>query len=521
MEHAPHARSALLTDTRILLLAALASLAAHLVCITEYGYFRDELYYIACSNHPAWGYVDHPPFSIFVLVLVRQALGESLVAIRILPAVAGAVVVFVTGRMARDLGGGRVAQIVAALAALTAPVILGNAGRYFSMNAFDLLFWALASWIAIRIFRDDAGKLWLLFGIVAGLGILNKYSMAFFLAGLGVGMVLTPARKHFLSAWFWMGAVLGGLLVLPHVLWEMHAGFPTAEFVRNAALEKNMPVTPLAYLYGQFGMAGPGNAVIWIGGLIFAFGAGGQKRWRPFGIAYVVIFLAMALQNGKTYYLSPVYPLMFALGGCGIESLARTLAARWVLPATLGLMLLSAAVFTPYAIPVLPVESFVRYEAFLGITPEREERGQPTVLPQYYMDMFGWEEMADTVANVYRRLSADEQRQCFIYVRNYGEAAAIDFFGRKYGLPAAACAHNSYWYWKPAEWTGEVSIIFGSRMDTAASAQDLRRFFGDVQLATVTASRYGMPYEIGRPIFVCRKAKITLDQLWARDRHFI
>jgi hypothetical protein len=511
----------ILTDSGIVSSFALLALVVHLPFIGEYGYFRDELYYIACSKHLAWGYVDQPPLSLFLLAVTRALFGESLLAIRILPAITGALVVFVTGRMARELGGGRFAQILAALAALTAPVILGNAGRYFSMNAFDLLFWALGSWVVVRIIRDNAEKLWLVFGGVAGMGLMNKYSIGFFILGLGIGMLLTPARRHFLSRWFWLGALVGLLIVGPHLVWEYQNGFPSREFIHNASTLKNTSTSPLEFFLGQIGNTGPGNAVVWIGGLVFAFVAGEQKRWRLFGVIYLAIFTVMAFQNSKAYYLSPIYPLMFALGGCGIESLARRATLRWVRPVTVGLMLLGAIVLAPYAIPMLPVETFIRYQELLGLTPPREEIGQTAVLPQYYADMFGWEEMVDTVAGVYRKLPPEDQGKCLIYVRNYGEAAAIDFFGKRYGLPAAACTHNSYWYWKPSAWTGEVSIIFGPRMDTTACFQDLRQFFEQVELVTSTSGRYGMPFEIGRPIFICRKAKITLDELWSRDRSFM
>ncbi len=237
----------------------------------SYGYFRDELYYIACSEHLAWGYVDQPPLSIFVLAIVRFLLGDSLAAIRIVPAFAGAVTVFLAGLMARRLGGRKFAQILAALAVLTSPVVLGNGGRYFSMNSFDLLFWALAGYIVIVIVTKNEQRLWLLFGLIAGLGVLNKYSMGFFLAGLLVAMLLTSLREQLKSKWFWMGGVIGVAVVIPHLLWEYRNGFPTLEFIHNATYLKNTPTTPWAFLVGQLKDTGFANSVIWILGLAFCF----------------------------------------------------------------------------------------------------------------------------------------------------------------------------------------------------------------------------------------------------------
>lgn len=521
MTDIPERRIWYLSDTALLLYLALLNVLFHLPFVEAYGYFRDELYYIACSNHLAWGYVDQPPLSLFILAGTRFLFGDSLLAIRILPILAGAAIVVLTGLMARQLGGGRRAQVIAALAALTAPVLLGNAGRYFSMNAFDLFFWALASYVMILILKGGAQRLWLLFGAVVGLGIMNKYSMAFFVIGMLAGMLLTSHRKQFLSKWFWIGGALGVVIVSPHILWEISYGFPTREFVANATGAKNIATSPWAFFVGQIGMEGVGNLVIWLSGLAFFFGSRQGSTFRPFGIAYIVIFFLLVAQSGKAYYLSPIYAVLFAGGACGIEEMARRTAFRWLKPFTFALITISAVVFTPYAIPVLPVETFVEYQELTGIKPSQEERSRIGVLPQYYADMFGWREMVEKVARVYATLPRHEQEQCMIYVRNYGEAAAIDFFGKDFGLPGAACAHNSYWYWKPRSWNGEVCIIFGASNDTAECFADLQQFFEDVQFMAVTDCAYAMPYENGRPIFVCRRAKITLDDLWVRDRHFI
>ena len=509
------------TDTAVLVSLALAQIVVHLPFLQEYGYFRDELYYIACSNHLAWGYVDQPPLSIGILAIVRLVLGDSLFAIRIVPVLAGSVTVVLTGLIAKEMGGRRSAQVLAALAALTAPVILGNAARFFSMNAFDILSWAAAMYIAVLLAAGHSGKLWLAFGAVAGLGMQNKYSIAFLMLGLGVGMILTPLRKQLVSRWFWSGAALGALIILPNLLWEVRNGFPTAEFIHNAAYLKNSPTTPLQFLVGQFNDVGFGNAIVWIAGLVFLLVTPRGKPFRVFGFAYIAIFVLMASQNSKPYYLSPVYPVLFAAGGCMIEALASKARLSWIRPAAFGLVVILAIPALPFTLPVLPVDSFISYQNALGVEVPRDERGPVALTPQYYADMFGWQEMVDTVARIYRSLTPDDQAQCLIYVRNYGEAGAIDFFGQRLGLPQAACAHNSCWFWKPGQWNGQVGIFFGRSNDTADCFNDLRRFFDSVELAGTTRCVYAMPYENGRPIFLCRRAHFTLDWLWERDRYFI
>ncbi|MBP1646607.1 MAG: glycosyl transferase family protein [Bacteroidetes bacterium] len=514
-------RQRIFSDTGILVLLALLKVAIHIPYFNSYGYFRDELYYIACSEHLAWGYVDQPPLSIFVLAIVRFLLGDSLIAIRIVPALAGAVTVFLAGLMARQLGGGRFAQILAALAVLTSPVVLGNGGRYFSMNSFDLLFWALAGYIVIVIVTKNEQRLWVLFGLIAGLGVLNKYSMGFFLAGLLVAMLLTSLRKQFMSKWFWMGGAIGVAIVIPHLLWEYRNGFPTLEFIHNATNLKNTPTPPWAFFVGQLRDTGFANSIIWILGLVFCLFDSAGKRYRFLGLLYALLFILMASQNSKSYYLTPYYPMLLAPGAVAFEFFTRK-ASRWFLkPVLVSAMLILGLVAAPFALPILPVDSFIQYQYGLGMSPPREERGQTGDLPQYYADMFGWPEFADTVASVYRRLTPEEQQECLIYVRNYGEAAAIDFFGRQHGLPRATCAHNSYWYWKPEGWSGKAAILLGGSRDTTECRKDLERFFEQVEFGAMTKSEHAMPYESGRSFFICRGAKVSLEQVWERDRVFM
>jgi hypothetical protein len=506
-------------DKTVLLSLGLLKVALHIPFFNNYGYFRDELYYIACSNHLAWGYVDQPPLSLFILACVRFLFGDSLIAIRFITAVAGAVTVYLTGLTAREIGGGKFAVFLAALAAFAAPVYLGNAGRYFSMNAFDILFWALTIWLFVRIVKGGPGWLWILFGVSAGLGMLNKYSIGFLLFGLFVGMLLTPERKHLWGKWFWLGAAVGGLIFLPHVVWEVHNGFPTLEFMHNATTLKNTPTPPLEFFHGQLDDVGLANALLWIPGMVFLLFHPRGKPFRHFAFMYAAIFIVMVMQNAKVYYLSPAYPPLLAAGAVFYETLR---AGRiWIRTTIVGMVILLGLVALPFAVPVLPVDDFIQYSRRLGVTPRQEERSSLGALPQYYADMFGWEEMVDIVEIGYRQLPADEQPGCLIYARNYGEAAAVDFFGKSRGLPPAASTHNSYWYWPPAQWDGKAAIIFASRTDSIASRRDLEQFFGEVRLVGITHNRYAMPFETGRPIFLCRKGRISIKELWARDKIFI
>ncbi|HTS70896.1 MAG TPA: glycosyltransferase family 39 protein, partial [Terriglobia bacterium] len=245
---------------------ALIPLILHLLFINQYGYSRDEFYCLACGEHLEWGYVDHPPFIALAAFLIRNTLGTSLLAIRILPALTVSAVVVLTGRMAQELGGDQFAQALASLAVALAPIFLFT-GHIFSMNAFDYFFWALAAYVLILILKYDRPKLWLLFGLIAGVGLMTKYSMGFLGAGLMVGLIAARGWKHFKCKWFWLGGMLAAVIFLPHVIWEIRAGFPTREFIGYASTEKIIPLSPFGFLKLAALSVNPVTLPIWMAGL--------------------------------------------------------------------------------------------------------------------------------------------------------------------------------------------------------------------------------------------------------------
>ena len=510
---------------------ALARLLLTVAFHGRYGYFRDELYYLACSDHLAWGYVDHPPLSIAILAVVRRLFGDSLHALRFPAALAGAILVVLTARMARRLGGGRSAQVTAALAAALAPVVLGNAGRYYSMNAFDLLLWACGAHVLILILQEGRERLWMLYGVIAGLGLLNKYSMLFFGFGTLAGLLVTERRRDLLRPWIWIGGLMAMLLVLPHALWEARLGFPSAEFMHNASTQKNAPIGAAEFLLAQPEEIGFGQALLCLLGLGFFLlppqpddpGRTRATALRAFAVLYPVVAAVMIAGNAKAYYLSPVYFPYMAAGACAVERLGRRHRMAWAKPLVAAAVLVFGLVAMPFAIPVLKVEDFIRYQRALGQTPKAEERSRLADLPQYYADMFGWEELVAKVASVYGTLSPEEQKHAAIYARNYGEAAAIDFFGARHGLPAAVSGHNNYWFWGPPPEDTRVLLVFGRSNSIEDCLADLRSpgRCGDATLGALTECTHCMPYENGRPILVCRDPHFTLRQIWPGEKRFI
>jgi hypothetical protein len=500
-------------------LLALFQLALQMSFHGSYNYFRDELYYIACSDHLAFGYVDQPPLSIAILWVTRHLLGDSLYALRFLPALVSSTVVFLTALMTRKLGGGSFAQALAALSVIAAHGLIGH-GKSFSMNPFDILFWTVAGYLVLIILTDEKPKLWIYYGGAVGLGLLNKYSIGFMVVGLVAGLLLTKQRKQLTSKWFWIGALLAGALFLPHVIWEASNGFPSLEFMRNASQNKNVSLGVLGFLSGQLRDLNILNAPIWLSGIAF-FYFYHDGRYRPLAWMYPVVFAVMIVGNAKVYYLSAIYPLYLAGGAIVFEQWFQHRAWKWMKPVYVGLLVTMAVLILPFALPVLPVQKFVAYEQFLGLMPHAEEHASVSELPQYYADQFGWEEFVATIASAYKKLTPEEQAECFIFARNYGEAAAIDFFGKRYGLPNAACAHNSYWMWGPGKRTGNIAIIVGASRTLQDNFNDLNRRYLHVEHVGTTSAKYAMPYENGKLIFLCKGMNTTFQNLWPTERFYI
>jgi hypothetical protein len=497
-------------------LLALVAFCLHFVTSLAggYGYFRDEFYYFACSDHLAWGYVDHPSLSIVALWLNRMLLGDSLIALRLLPAVADAALVYVTGIVVRELGGGKIAQFLACLAVLIAPVYIAICG-FYSMNAFEPLFWVGSATLLIKIVKTGNQKLWVLFGIVAGLGLENKHSMLFIGFALIVGLILTPQRRQLAQIWFGVGGAVALVLFLPNLLWQSANGWPTLEFMRNAQQWKIASLSPREFLSAQVLFQHPFTLPLWVAGLLALLFHKDLRQFRFVGMAYLVLLLLFILQKGKPYYLSPIYPLLLSAGALVFEQFVTRKHWKWLAYTYAVALVLGGLLVLPQWVPILPVETYIRYSRIIGMRPPKMERDKDTALPQIFADRFGWKEMVAEVATVYRSLSPQEQSEALIYAQNYGEAGAIDFFGGEYGLPKAISGHNNYWLWGPGDRSGNVVIIIGG------SQEDHRKVFRSVEVAAIHRNPYAMTYETDLPIFVCRGPSAPLRDLWKSVKHYI
>src|SRR5215212_6596992 len=429
---------ALFGATAILAYLAIFKVLLHLLTADNYGYFRDELYYFVAGERLDLGYVDFPPFVALVARITRALFGDSLVALHVLPALAGAVVVVLAGLMARELGGGRFAQGLAALAVLVAPNFLVF-GTFISMDAFDQLFWVSAAYVLLLILKRNEPRLWLLFGLFAGLGLLTKLTMLSFGFAVLIGLLLTLARRQLLSPWSGVGGGVAVAFLAPYVYWNATNGWPTPEFWGEYG-GKVDEASPVEFLVEQIVTMQPPALPLWLAGLGFYLFAREGRPYRTLGWVYVALFALFAALNMRFYFLAPAYPMLFAAGGVAIERFFGGRSRwRWALPAYAAVLAISGVVVAPITVvPVLPVGTLAGITGALGGDAGVEvETRQVAELPQTLADRFGWEHMTETVARVYDRLPPEERSEACVLTGNYGEAGAIDFFGPKYGLPKA------------------------------------------------------------------------------------
>ncbi|HKS82638.1 MAG TPA: glycosyltransferase family 39 protein [Candidatus Acidoferrales bacterium] len=494
---------------------ALCEVAIHLAGINHYGFFRDELYYMACGGHLAWGYIDQPPLVAILAWLAGHLFGNSLAAIRIFPVLSGAGVVYLSGWLARDMGGQRLAQALACIGILLAPAYLAF-DSFFSMNAFEPLFWLVCVWLALRILKGASPRLWCAFGAVAGIGLENKHTMLVCGFGIVAGLLLSGEARLLRLKWIWIGGLIALAIFLPNLIWEARHGWPQIEVVRNAQRFKNVPVGPGGFLLDQVLFLNPLALPLWLGGLIWLFFSREAKHFRFLAWAYLVILTVFMALHGKSYYVLPIYPVLMAAGGVSFERFAAKHGRRMLRVAFPALLAASGLFLVPFGVPLLSVDHFLRYEQLIPIAGfAQTERDATVALPQLYADMLGWDQMAQTVARVYHSLPATEQADCAILAGNYGEAGAIDYYGPSLGLPAAISGHNSYYDWGPRNYSGACVILFGER------AEDYKTLFDDVQVAGRIDTPHAMPGERNLPVYVCRKPKEPLAELWPQFRMII
>jgi Dolichyl-phosphate-mannose-protein mannosyltransferase len=441
---------------------------------------------------------------------VRHVAGESLMALRLAAAAALAAGVLLTGSIARRLGAGTFGESLAMAGMAIAPELLA-VGSFYSMNVFDLLLWTAAVRVVIDALDRPRPATWALLGLVLGLGLMNKISVLWLGAGVAAALVLTPARRQLLTPWPYVAAAVAAILFLPHVLWQIAHGWPTLEFMRNAASGKMQQNTPLSFMADQVINLHPITLPLWGAGLIGLLLAPRLRRFRGLAIVWLTVAAILILnRTSRSGYLLPAYPALFAAGAVLLE---QRLASRAARAAVVAVLVAAGAATVPLAVPILSTDAYVRYSRALGQAPGTEEKKELGRLPQFFADRQGWDAIVDDVARAWDRLAPDERADAVVLTGNYGEAGAIELLGRARGL-AATSGHNNYWLWGTGGRGTRTLIVLSRRPER------LRAWWGDVEAAGETSCGDCMPYENHVPIWICRRPLMPLAARWPDLRHY-
>jgi len=494
---------------------AAAKLLFHIYFNNRYGYFRDEFDYMSCGDHLAWGYVDQPPLIPFLTHLSRSVLGDSLRAIRFIPALASSLLVVQTAIIARELGGKAYALILSAVCAVVAGQYLSN-GSLLGTNCLEPNLWMGCAYFAILAIKRSDPRYWLWVGVFAGIGLEEKYSIAFFIIALVVGLLLTAQRRFLISKWMWLGGLAAFLIFLPNLLWNIHHHWPFLQLMHNIRASGRDVVLPAGQFFVQQMMiVSPFTAPVWILGvaaLLF------WKRLRPYralGWAYLICYTIFFVLHGKSYYLAPIYPMLFAAGAIAIEIWLDRPLGSWLKPAIAVALFTCGAYIAPVAVPIFTPDHFIAYMKGLPFKlPVMEHAHMRAVLPQWYADQFGWNEIVAETAVAWNQLSPAERHDCGIFAQDYGQAGAIDFLGRSYGLPPALSGHQTWYLWGPRGYSGNCLIVLDDRKEV------LQELFKEVEFVGTSADN---PYALERqvPVFICRGSKFgTMADLWPRIKHW-
>ena len=465
-------------------LSGAGAVALLLAVSARYGFHRDELYFVVAGRDLDWGYVDQPPFAPLVARGSELLLGLSPTALRVLPALAVGLVAVLAGSMAARFGGGRTAQVFAALTGGLSGVLLGE-GHLLSTAVFDFALWTLGLWMLVGLLDGADPRLWLGLGLTVGLGLQNKHTIGFFAAAVLAALLLTGGRR-LLSTWHpWAGVVIAVLIALPNIIWQASNGWPQLEMAEALRARSD---GPLAFVILQPALLSIALAVPAFAGLWWLF----KSHWRAISIMYVILFLGFLATGGKAYYVAPMYSALLAAGAVWFEDLSNRGRRIMGSAAAVGILI---GFFI--ALPLLPVEQ----SGTLDLTGELGE----TV---------GWPELVDQVEDAVEMIPAAERERAVVFTGSYGEAGAVDVLGPESDLPAASSGHNNYWMWGPPASHGPiVSLGYG--------AAQVRSICPDQVKVATLSNPYGVENEVvDQEVWLCLRPTGQLADIWDDLRHY-
>jgi 4-amino-4-deoxy-L-arabinose transferase-like glycosyltransferase len=481
--------------TPVVVLLAVAKVLFQLLTSGLYGAHRDEFYYLAGGHHLAWGYVDHSPAVPVLDRLAEIGFGHSVVALHVLPALIGAVLVLLGALLARELGGGTRAQTLTAVVATIGPLYLTTT-HFLSTVTLDLVVWAVASLLVLRLIRTRDPRLWLAIGAVVGLGLLNKYTVAFWVLGAVGGLLCTRQRRVMWSRWALGGAAIAAVIISPNLAWQATHHWATFEFMHN--LRTNNGASDVQqFVPLQLLMVTLAGTAVWISALRAGLRRSGFAVHRWLAVGWLILFVVLFAAEGKGYYLGSWYLPVVALGAVVIERTWSTRAQRVLLAAIVVTGLVTAPLFTP----ILPERVFVA----AGFNQANKDLGS----------MIGWRNVVHQVADVVHGLPTGERQRAVILTSNYSEAGALQFWRSGLALPDVISGDNTYWWW------GYGHRRAGPVVTVGFDRQYLSRFWNRCTRAGVLGSGATVdPQEDGAPIFVCRGQRLSWASLWPRLRNY-
>ncbi|MCA6074302.1 glycosyltransferase family 39 protein [Fulvivirga sedimenti] len=497
-------------------------LLMHLAAIwlEGYGVFRDELYYFACADHLATGYVDQPPLSIWILSAFTAIFGDHWQVVRIIPAVFGGLTMLVLLKWVRLLGGSLLAIAVAGTAFMFAPINIGFAS-VFSMNSIDLFFWSVCFYQITKTLRKPENTWhWITLGIFVGLGMMNKISISWFAIGLIVYLITTPQRKLLLSQGPYVAGIIALIIFIPFIIWNISHDMAHIEFAKNASRFKYAGITRADFLQGIILLENPLSLVLLIASFFFFLNRKYSFPDRAAIIIFFTTFLILIIKGQvKSEYLAGAYLAVFATGSVQLAEIQKPIIRKAVIISLLTAYFLFGSLMVPLALPILEEEHFIRYNKWLGIDNRNNEGKEESELPQFYADMHGWEELAKNVSDAWMSLPETERSHAVVWANNYGEAGAIDYYRDKYPLPPVLSRHNNYYLWgqeyiKKSDI--KTFIILGGSEETH------KKSLRDVTLFTIHTCQYCMPYENDMPVFIGSDPDPSLEllELFSSDRNY-
>jgi hypothetical protein len=485
------------------LLGLALTVAALQLCtgwIEPYGLFHDEAYYWACSRRLGLGYVDHPPLAPWILAAGTAALGDGRLVFELIPALCAAATVLLTGLMARRLGAELFGELIAAFAAAVVPSML-VLFSFYSVNAFELLFWTATTYLMVELMRTGEERLWAALGVLAGVALLNKHTFALLWFGLAVGILATPLRAQLRSRWLWIGAALALLLALPNVYWNYVHGWPSLAFYRNRPAA-DLPATVLQALALQFAAVNPAALLLWLPGALYLLVARRLRPYRALGIAFAIVFVVVLLSGQRRAdRIAGIYPVVLAAGATFWDQWRGRghTAVRWVLAIVL---LFFGALVLPVTLPVLPPPAVAAYfEQVLRQKPEIETGDVGQAIPLYLLGRLEWERFAQELYDTLDGLPPEDRKRVAVLTPHWVFASVIEYYGRDRDLPPVVSPHNAYWFWRADADGRDLVVAVG------VDAEALSRYFAESRPLHVFRCRHcaifrpDMPFTLaGRPV---------------------